>query len=95
MIKSEKLYSAQTYLETLTGVCYSCSGDDDCEFIRKALDENGRGDDLWDYPLNEIDYIVENDLNVVLVDCLVYNEDEKTFEHQLRWFEVPEDFTEE
>ena len=30
-----------------------------------------------------------------LVDCMVVNPETDQFEHQYRWFEVPEDFEEE
>jgi tRNA uridine 5-carboxymethylaminomethyl modification enzyme len=65
-----------------------------CE-ASEILVENGYTDELWDYPLSEIDHIVENKLDVVLVDCVVYNEVTNEFEHMYRWFEVPEDFEEE
>jgi hypothetical protein len=51
------------------------------------------GYELWDYPLTEIDHIVENNLNVVLVDCSYYEGD--NYINEYRWFEVPEDFEEE
>lgn len=95
MIKSERIYSPQRYLEAITGLCYLVRGEDDIEFIRGVLKSNGLNDGLWDYPLKEIDHIVENKINVVLVDCMVVNEDTNSFEHQYRWFEVPDDFTEE
>lgn len=95
MVKSEQIYSPQSYLEAVTGKCYIINGDNDMELIQEILVENGYTDELWDYPLSEIGHIVENELNVVLVDCMVYNEDKKEFEHVYRWFEVPEDFKEE
>ena len=95
MVKSEKIYSPQNYLEAVTGNCYIISGEDDVELIQEILVENGYTEELWDYSLSEIDHIVENNLNVVLVDCMVVNPDTDQFEHQYRWFEVPEDFTEE
>jgi hypothetical protein len=95
VVKSEQIYSPQNYLEAVTGNCYIHSGDDDVEFIREILVENGYTDELWDYPLSEIDHIVENELDVVLVECMVYNEETEEFEHVYRWFEVPEDFEEE
>ncbi len=94
MVKSEKIYSPQNYLESVTGNCYIISGENDIELIQTILAENGY-DELWDYPLSEINHIVENNLNVVLVDCMVVNEETDQFEHQYRWFEVPEDFKEE
>ena len=95
MVKSERIYSPQNYLMAITGKCYIHSGENDVEFIQEILVENGYTDTLWDYPLSEIDHIVENNLNVVLVDCMVVNEETDQFEHQYRWFEVPEDFEEE
>ena len=94
MVKSERIYSPQSYLEAVTGNCYIVRGDNDIETIQEILVENGYIDVLWDYPLSEISHMVENDLNVVLVDCMVWNEDEKEFQHEYRWFEVPEDFEE-
>ena len=95
MVKSEKIYSPQSYLEAATGKCYMISGENDIELIQEILVENGYSDELWDYPLSEIDHIVANDLNVVLVDCMVVNPETNQFEHQYRWFEIPEDFEEE
>lgn len=93
MVKSEQIYSPQNYLEAVTGECYVIRGDDDIAEIEIILEEYDYS--LWSYPLSEIDHIVENELNVVLVDCMVYNEDKKEFEHEYRWFEVPDDFKEE
>ena len=93
MVKSEKIYSPQNYLEAVTGKCYIVRDDNDIETIQSILHRTGNN--LWDYPLSEIDHIVENNLDVVLVDCLFWNEDRHEFDHILRWFEVPEDFKEE
>ena len=94
MVKSEQIYSYQSYLEAVTGNCYITRGEDDLEFIREILAENNLAA-LWDFPLSEIDHIVDNELDVVLVDCLVVNPETDMFEHIYRWFEVPEDFKEE
>lgn len=91
MVKSEKIYSPQNYLEIVTGRCYIISGENDVEFIEKILEEEC--DSMWSYPLSEIDHIVEEGLDVVLVDCMVVNANTERFEHVYRWFEVPEDFT--
>lgn len=93
MVKSEKIYSPQVFVEAVTGLYYVCRGEDDIAFIEDRLALNGF--ELWNYPLSEIDHIVENNLNVVLVDCMVWSEDTEEFEHEYRWFEVPEDFEEE
>lgn len=93
MVKSEKIYSPQMYLEGVTEKCYVFDVDNDIEFIEKILYEHGY--EFWNYPLSEIDHIVENNLDVVLVDCMVWNEETKEFEHQYRWFESPENFEED
>ena len=48
---------------------------------------------LWSYPLTETDYVLKNNLRVVLVECInvVDNGTEKCY----RWFEVPECVTSE
>ena len=93
MVKSEKIYSPQNYLEAVTGKCYIIRGVNDIETIEVILEDYDL--ELWNYPLSEIDHIVENGLNVVLVDCMVVNEETDEFEHEYRWFEVPEWFKEE
>jgi hypothetical protein len=93
MVKSEQIYSPQNYLEAVTGNCYIISGDNDVEEIETILEKLDCC--LWSHALTEIGYIVENKLDVVLVECMVYNEKTEEFEHVYRWFEVPEDFEEE
>ena len=94
MVKSEQIYSPQSYLEVITGKCYFMRHNEwPVDFIQEVLVSEGHTDDLWDYPLTEIDHIVENNLNVVLVDCSRYEGDE--YVNEYRWFEVPEDFREE
>ena len=92
MVKSKQIYSPQNYLEAVTGNCYIIRGCDDVALIEQIIYENGL--EFWSYSLDEIDHIVENNLNVVLVDCMVDNEETNQFEHVYRWFEVPEDFEE-
>jgi hypothetical protein len=93
MVKSEKIYSPQNYLDSVTGNCYVINGDNDIETIEKILYQNGY--ELWNYPLSEIDHIVANELDVVLVECMTYNEDTCEYDYVYRWFEVPEDWEEE
>lgn len=93
MVKSEQIYSPQKYLDGVTGNCYIIDGDNDIELIRGILNECGY--ELWDYPMSEIGHIVENNLDVVLVECMVYNKSTKEYETVYRWFEVPEDFEKE
>lgn len=92
MVKSEQIYAPQNYVCAITGTYYFFKNKDHpVNEIQYLLQVNGY--DLWDYPLTEIDHIVENNLNVVLVDCSHYEGDE--FVTEYRWFEVPEDFKEE
>lgn len=94
MVKSEQIYSPQAYLEAITGKCYFMRYNEwPVDFIQGVLVAEGHTDDLWDYPLTEIDHIVENNLNVVLVDCSHY--EDGMYVSEFRWFEVPEDFKDE
>ena len=90
MVKSNKLFDPQTYLELVTGKCYFLKSDV-ITFMEDIIYLNHLG--LWNYPLSEIDHIVENNLNVVLVDCSHY--EGEMYINEYRWFEVPEDFCEE
>ena len=92
MVKSEHVYAPQNYVGAITGNYFIPNYDGSVDCIHKQLERYGF-DNLWDYPLTEIDHIVENDLNVVLVDCSHYEGDAYILEY--RWFEVPEDFEEE
>ena len=92
MVKSEQIYAPQNYVGAVTGNYYVLRHHSHpIEEIQYCLAINGY--ELWDYPLTEIDHIVENNLNVVLVDCSHYEGD--AFINEYRWFEVPEDFKEE
>lgn len=92
MVKSNKIYAPQNYVCAVTGSYYFFKHNSSPEEeIQKLLSMNGY--ELWDYPLAEIDHIVENNLNVVLVDCSHYEGD--MYVNEYRWFEVPEDFKEE
>ena len=93
MVKSEKLFTPQTYVEALTGNCYAFGSDKVCEQISNILLFN-KMPNLFDYPLSEIDHIVENNINVVLVDISGFDE-HGIWKHEYRWFEVPDDFEEE
>ena len=91
MVVTNKLYSPQEFVEVLTGKYYIFNGTNDIDDIHIFLYENGietAEQQLWDYPLNEIDHIVENDLPVVLVSVLV-EDDDGELKQELRWFEIP------
>lgn len=91
MVKSTILYSPQNFVEAVTGYCYIFRSDNVAEQIAKFLKQNGYSD-LFDYPLDEIDHIVENNINVVLVDVSCFDK-HGIWHHEIRWFEVPENFS--
>lgn len=86
MIVSNKIYSAQKYLEIVLDKTYIISGDNDIEFVERMLEVHEKC--LWNYPLNEINHVLENDLDVILVDYMVYNNETHEYEHVYRWSEV-------
>lgn len=95
MVKSNGIYSPENYVCAVTGTYYFFKNKKHpAEEIQEIL-KNDQWDhyELWDYPLTEIDHIVENNLDVVLVDCSHYEGD--TYVNDYRWFEVPEDFKDE
>ena len=88
MVKSNTLFNPQSYLMLVTDICYfQKSSEDVYEFIDNVLQHHGL--ELWNYPLKEIDHIIENDIDVVLVDCSHFEDD--CYINELRWFEVPSD----
>ena len=89
-VVSKKLWTPQTFVEAITGKCYIIEGDDDVGLISRLLEEHGY-DNLWDYSIDEIDHIVENGHHVVLVDCMVWYVNSGQYEHEYRWWEVPDD----
>ena len=93
MVLSNKLFTPQTFLEIITDKCYMY-GDDDISLIHNVLREEGFEDDdshtLWDYPLDEIGEIVENEVDVVLVECCYFDGND-VLQREYRWFEVPEE----
>lgn len=83
MIKSDTVHSPQNYLELVTGYCYIIHEGTVAE-IEKILKENDL--ELWNYPLSEIGHIIQNDIDVVLVEC---TSGDAPYIQELRWFEVP------
>lgn len=96
MVKSKQIYSPQSFVGAITGNYYIHHNEDTVGEIHKLLRLNGvetASNPLWDYPLDEIDHIVENKLNVVLVDVSGFNANDEWIQ-EYRWFEVPEWFEE-
>ena len=83
--QSEKIYTTQSFCMEFLDFCPTTKGTEN--ELRDILDE--RGEDLWDYPLSEIDHIVQNELRVVLVDTTYVNDNGELIP-EYRWFEVPE-----
>jgi hypothetical protein len=91
MVATNKLYSPSKFVEVLTGQYYIFNGTNDIDDIHIFLYENHietEENQLWDYPLNEIDHIVANNIPVVLVKVMVENE-RGDLEVEYRWFEIP------
>lgn len=88
VIKSGKIYSTQDYCWDFLGECPFVTGEKD--ELRKLLDKEGYPE-LWDYPIDEIEHIVENGIPVVLVDT-TYTNDDCEMVHELRWFQIPFSF---
>lgn len=96
MVKSKQIYSPQNFVGEVTGRYYIHKHDDTVKEIHDLLKLNEIETDeepLWDYPLDEIEHIVENGINVVLVDVSGFNEKDEWIA-EFRWFEVPEWFEE-
>ena len=93
MVKSKKVFSPQEFVELMTGKTVCFSKDDTVAEIEAVLNSS-IVEELWNYPLDEIAHIVEDDLNVVLVDVSGHNKDGE-WVNEWRWFEVTEDFSED
>ena len=86
IVKSTKLYSPQNYLELITGNVYIVQGDNDIEFIEKILEQEGYC--LWNYSINEVEHLIEAEIPVVFVECMVYNSNTEQYDKEIRFFEV-------
>lgn len=95
-IRSNKMYNFQSYLELVTGKVYTRDGRlNDYDIIEQALKEEGLQDELWDYPLTEINHIIENEYDVVLVEVNVWNKNNDSLETDYRFYQVPTDMEDE
>lgn len=92
-VKSSTIYSPQAFVEAVTGHCFCFKHEDTVREIEEVL-KRFCSQTLWNYPLTEIDHIVENDLKVVLVDVSGFYGDMEMVQ-KFRWFEVPDDFEED
>lgn len=83
LVKCKNVFSAQNYLELITGKCYllDCHTDD-MHQIKEILKANNITD-IRNYPLNEIEEVIKNGKPVVLVELLSVNNGK-----EYRWFEI-------
>lgn len=90
MVVTDKVYKTEGFLEVLTGRCFMIDSKDPISQIHDMLKTEGieiEGQEFWDYPINEIEHIISEKINVVLVDVSgFYLNDE--WEQVFRWFEV-------
>lgn len=97
-IKSDSVYSPQNYLCAVTGNCYSFPLESS---IRKQVEQILIHHRLphVSFALSEARDALRSGAPMVLVDCSDFLEDEVTGElrpvKDLRWFRVPDDFTDE
>ena len=91
-VLSKEVYSPQNYIEAVTGNYYIFRNDTTIiDEIQHILILNNF-ENLWNYPMTEIEHIVENKINVVLVDVSDYDIKSREWVKEYRWFEVPEGF---
>lgn len=94
-VYSNKVFTPEGFLEFLTGEKHTVNSPiiENIHRILKdsAVDDNAKDEieNLFDYPLSEIDEIVENNIPVLLVDVTEPNSEER----ELRWFELPSDYS--
>lgn len=92
MVLSNEIYSPQNFMEALTGKCYTFNIEKSVlEQVYHLLFVNGFIN-LKDCPLTDTNYIIENNLNVVLVDVSDFDEATNKWVQEYRWFEIPESF---
>ena len=95
VIMYDKILSAQTYLELITGNYYSLNADNQVKQVENILDEQFGQGAYWSFALNNISEVMENDHKVVLVEIvnILMEADEAEQDNIYRWFEVPDDWT--
>ena len=90
MIKSDKIYSPQRFLEAVTGKTYTLSYDKPLvPQIEEILIHHRKP--YNSYPLEDAQKALNKQGNIVLVSCSDMNE-KLEFEEKYRWFKVDEKF---
>ena len=97
VIMYDKILSAQTYLEMMTGNYYCLNADNQVEQVENILEEQFGQGAYWSFALDNITEVMKNDNKVVLVKIvnIVMEGDEAEQDNIYRWFEVPDDWTKE
>ncbi len=90
MVRSNIIYTPQTFVEKLAGRCYCFKNENTVAEIEQLLKRHKKP--FANYALNEIEYIVENLLDVVLVDVSGFDKCGRWY-REYRWFEVPKNFS--
>ena len=95
VIMYDKILSAQTYLELITGNYYSLNADNQVEQVENILYEQFGQGAYWSFALDNITEVIKNDHKVVLVEIvnIVMEGDEAEQDNIYRWFEVPDEWT--
>ena len=95
VIMYDKILSAQTYLEMMTGNYYCLNADNQVEQVENILEEQFGQGAYWSFALDNITEVMKNDHKVVLVKIvnIVMEGDEAEQDNIYRWFEVPDDWT--
>ena len=95
VIMYDKILSAQTYLEMMTGNYYCLNADNQAEQVENILDEQLGQGSYRSFDLDNISEVMQNDHKVVLVKIvnIVMEGDEAEQDNIYRWFEVPDDWT--
>jgi hypothetical protein len=97
VIMYDKILSAQTYLELITGNYYSLNADNQVEQVENILYEQIGQGAYRNFALDNITEVMKNDHKVVLVEIvnIIMEGDEAEQDNIYRWFEVPDDWTKE
>lgn len=88
LVDSNKVFTPTEFIDTYCPGCKGLLESEKYDDFVKCLDEHGY-EDLWDFPLAEIDEIFENDNMVVLV----HFPDDYLYDY--RWVETGEIYKED
>ena len=90
MVKSNQIYTPQTFVEKVAGRCYCFRNENTVAEMEQVLRHHRQP--FSNYALNEIEHIVENMLEVVLVDVSGFDTKGR-WQREYRWFEVSKGFS--